>query len=145
MAPAVRAPYTNDMNKTGLCGLLVAAGVAVTAAQAMAQTSTTLVSSPVAVSNVYVQALGASSGGGTGSVSVTFINESKVVATEIVFELDVHGAPANKYHDVGNFAPGVTVTHSFLDPSGSPDQQLKIAKITFADGSTWYDGLGGFF
>jgi len=124
--------------------LLIAAGVAVTAAQVKAQTSTSHVSSPVTVSNVYVQALGASSGGGTGSVSVTFTNESKVVATEIVFELDVHGAPANEYHDVGKFAPGVSVTHSFLDTSGYPDQQLKIAKITFADGSTWYDGQVGF-
>jgi hypothetical protein len=145
MVQALLAPQPWGMNKTALCGLLIAAGVAAPAVPVMAQTSTTLVSSPVTVSNVYVQALSASSGGGTGSVSVTFRNESKVVVTEIVFELDVHGAPANEYRDVGKYAPGATVTHSFLDTSGSPDQQLKIAKVTFADGSTWPEGPGSIF
>jgi hypothetical protein len=74
---------------------------------------------------------------GPGFVSVSFDNSSKTPVTEVVFELDVDGAYAGHFNDVGTFAPGVKIKHSYLTTSEAADQKLEVASVKFADGSVW--------
>jgi len=74
---------------------------------------------------------------GPGFVTVSYDNTAKVPATEIVFELDADGAYAGHFDDVGTFAPGVKIKHSYLTTSEAADQQLEVASVKFADGSVW--------
>jgi hypothetical protein len=92
---------------------------------------------PIAVTNVEVQPTAYSSG--TGFVSVSFTNTSNVTATEVVFELSSETS-FQRIHDVGRFAPGVQIRHAYLDYSRMPDQQVKVTRVDFADGTIWANG-----
>jgi hypothetical protein len=99
-------------------------------------------SDPIAISDVQVQPADGGHGNGAGFVSVSFDNASSQTATEVVFELDVDGAYAEIFNDVGNFTPGTTIKHAFQTDSSASDQQLKVAEVKFADGSTWVNDAG---
>jgi hypothetical protein len=99
-------------------------------------------SDPIAISDVQVQPADGGHGNGAGFVSVAFDNASSQTATEVVFELDVDGAYAENFNDVGNFKPGTTIKHAFQTDSSASDQQLMVAEVKFAVGSTWVNDAG---
>jgi hypothetical protein len=111
-------------------------------APAIALASAGTTTDPIAISHVGVQPADAGHGNGAGFVSVSFDNNSSQTATEIVFELDVDGAYSQQFDDVGSFAPGTKIRHAFQTDSSSADQQLKVAAVKFADGSTWVNDDG---
>lgn len=73
-----------------------------------------------------------------GIVSVKFTNQFATAATSVVFDLVGNdGGILAEYNDVGAYAPGVSFRHSFPDTHSDPQQRLQVAKVTFADGTTW--------
>jgi hypothetical protein len=111
-------------------------------APAVALASAAPMSDPIAIGDIHVQPADGGHGNGAGFVSVAFDNTSSQVATEVVFELDVDGAYANHFDDVGSFTPGATVRHAFQTDSSEADQQLKVAAVKFADGTVWVNDSG---
>jgi hypothetical protein len=103
----------------------------------IALADTNLSSDPIAINAVNVQPSGESDTVGAGFVYVEFQNTGNVNATQVVFELDVHGAKVGRFNDIGKFSPGVTIKHGFLNTCGDPNAQLKIVKVKLADGSVW--------
>lgn len=67
---------------------------------------------------------------------ISFTNEYASPATEVVLVLYSGGVEAARYDDLGSFAKGVTIDHTFPD-SASGVQSVAVAKATFADGTTW--------
>jgi hypothetical protein len=97
---------------------------------------------PIAINHIQVQPADGGHGNGPGFVSVSFDNAGTQTATEVVFELDVDGAYAEHFDDVGNFTPGTKIRHAFQTDSSASDQQLKVAAVKFADGSVWVNDAG---
>ena len=73
----------------------------------------------------------------SGFAGVTFVNTNIVAATEVDFTLSSNGAPLATYRDTGTFAPNVRISHTFANDQTARDQQLSVARVTFADGSVW--------
>jgi hypothetical protein len=92
---------------------------------------------PIVINHVQVQPTGNSFG--AGFVTVTFTNTSSVTATEVVFELSGAGG-FQRINDVGTFTPGVQITHGFLYYAHTPNENVKVAEVDFADGTIWADG-----
>jgi hypothetical protein len=115
-----------------LAALTIVAG-----GSSIALAGTNLSSDPIAINAVNVQPSGESDTVGSGFVYVEFQNTGSINATQVVFELDVNGAKAGRFNDIGKFAPGVTIKHGFLNTSGNPNAQLKVIKVKLADGSVW--------
>lgn len=91
---------------------------------------------PIVVS--HIDSTNVPGGTGPGFLSLSFENTSKVTATEITFEVS-SATSFRRTRDIGMFAPGVSVMHSYLGYSG-PDQMVRVAEVEFADGSVWADG-----
>jgi hypothetical protein len=91
---------------------------------------------PIVVSHVDSQ--GVPEGAGPGFLSLSFENASKLTVTEVTFEV-IGSTYFRRIHDVGMFAPGVSIMHSYLGFSG-PDQKVRVAEVDFADGTVWADG-----
>jgi hypothetical protein len=72
-----------------------------------------------------------------GLVTVSFVNHRNVPATEIDLNLEANGEVVDSFHDVGSFANGVTVRHSFQTQATDLNQKLTVASVTYADGTTW--------
>jgi len=73
------------------------------------------------------------------AAQIAFTNEGTSAATDVVFALESEsGYVLDSYNDVGSFAPGVSVRHSFNDHNdASNGEQVVVAKATFADGTVW--------
>jgi hypothetical protein len=69
--------------------------------------------------------------------AVVFENTAKMTATQVVFQSEVGGAIVDRYYDAGIFAPGATLTHSFLDFSDAAGQRIRITEVRFSDGTSW--------
>jgi hypothetical protein len=91
-------------------------------------------SAPIAVSDINFQTTNQQN---PGFLSLAFKNTSNVAASEVVFELDENGHYSRKIDDVGTFAPGVTIKHGYFDFSTASDQDVKVIKVQFVDGTTW--------
>lgn len=91
-------------------------------------------SAPIVVSDINVQPTNQQN---PGFLSLAFKNTSNVAASEVVFELDANGRYNRQIDDVGTFAPGAIITHGYFDNSGASDQQVKVVKVQFADGTIW--------
>jgi hypothetical protein len=72
-----------------------------------------------------------------GSANITFTNQNAVAATDVVFALETHGYVIDRFNDVGSFAPGVAIHHSFPETQPSDTMRVAVAEATFADGSVW--------
>jgi hypothetical protein len=102
--------------------------------------SAALQASPVRLDNVSIQqSYGVHNNFAyTGLVSVAFTNETAIPVTKIVFDVESqNGNVIARINDVGNYAQGVTVKHSFPDIQTNNGQQLAVESVTFADGSSW--------
>ena len=84
----------------------------------------------------------------SSGMAITFVNESKIVATLVNFDVNNNG---NHFviRDVGTFSPGVTINHTYRNGNGqsyilpsfiTPHVQCRVASVTFADGSIWRHG-----
>lgn len=74
------------------------------------------------------------------SVGVAFTNDGHAAATSVTFALESHGVVVDRFNDVGSFAQGVRISHRFpTDALNTGDEQLAVAKVTFADGTVWSD------
>jgi hypothetical protein len=91
---------------------------------------------PIVVS--HIESTNAPEGTGPGFLSLSFENTTKVTATEITFEVS-STTNFRRIRDIGMFAPGVSIMHSFLGFS-SPGQMVRVAEVRFADGSVWAEG-----
>lgn len=96
---------------------------------------------PIQIDNVAVRAPENTSSAGEalvypGSVKIAFTNNNASPATDVVFALVSHGYITNRIDDVGSFAPGVTISHEFLNSDASI-ADVAVASARFADGTVW--------
>ena len=113
----------------------LAATTIAAAAPAIASAQTT---APIAINSVQnIPALGYLNTFNPGLLSVAFQNTSDVPVTDVVFELDANGKYLDRYEDVGSFAKGVTIAHSFNNWETALNQRVAVAEVKFADGSVW--------
>jgi hypothetical protein len=68
---------------------------------------------------------------------IAFTNQYSAAATRVVFLLEAHGAVIDRFDDVGIFAPGVLVRHSFPETDLGADISVVVAAASFADGMKW--------
>jgi len=99
-------------------------------------------SGPIYISNVSVY------GGNTsdanvdniitpGSAAIAFTNQYRFPATEVVFALETRGYVLDRFDDVGSFATGVTIKHTFGESESNSELRVAVEKATFADGTVW--------
>lgn len=72
-----------------------------------------------------------------GSAVVSFTNRHAAAATDVVFALETKGYVVDRFDDVGSFATGVTINHTFPEAQPSDDMRLAVVQATFADGTIW--------
>jgi hypothetical protein len=58
-------------------------------------------------------------------------------ASDVVFLLESNGYVVDRFDDVGSFAPGVTVRHTFPESQPGGDFSVVVAAATFDDGTKW--------
>jgi hypothetical protein len=71
------------------------------------------------------------------SATIAFTNQSNVAATEVVFALETHGYVLRRLDDVGSFATGVTIKHTFGESESALDLRIAVESATFVDGTVW--------
>jgi hypothetical protein len=79
-----------------------------------------------------------------GIVTVSFTNEGTSPATTVTFMVrGYHGRYIDEFQDVGNFAPGQVIRHTFNGVMTGSEQEagvnVQVEKATFADGTTSYE------
>jgi hypothetical protein len=72
-----------------------------------------------------------------GSTAIAFTNQYNFPATEVVFALETQGYVADRFDDVGSFATGVTIKHTFGERELNSEMRVAVEKATFADGTVW--------
>jgi hypothetical protein len=72
-----------------------------------------------------------------GFANISFTNQGTATATDVVFAIETHGFVVDRFNDVGSFAPGVTIHHSFPETQPTGNMRVAVAKATFADGVVW--------
>jgi hypothetical protein len=59
----------------------------------------------------------------------------------VTFEVDAWGFPVARIDDVGTFAQGATIEHTFPNADGLGDETISVASVQFADGSVWQNDV----
>jgi hypothetical protein len=72
-----------------------------------------------------------------GLVTVSFVNNRNVPATEVDLNVEANGQVVDSFQDVGTFSKGVTIRHNFQTQATNLDQKVTVASVTYADGTTW--------
>ena len=72
-----------------------------------------------------------------GSAGIIFTNQYDFPATEVVFALETQGYIVDRFDDVGSFATGVTINHTFGESQINSGMRVAVEKATFADGTVW--------
>jgi hypothetical protein len=72
-----------------------------------------------------------------GSAVIAFTNQNNFPATEVVFALETNGYVADRFDDVGSFAKGITIKHTFGERELNSEMRVAVEKATFADGTVW--------
>ena len=72
------------------------------------------------------------------SLEITFENQSNADATDVVFAVEANGY-SDRFNDVGSFAKGVQIHHSFpVNPfSVTANFGVQVVQVSFADGTVW--------
>jgi len=99
-------------------------------------------SGPIQIDNVTVYGGSTSDTSGDnvttlGSTAVAFTNQYNFPATEVVFALETNGYVVDRIDDVGSFATGVTIKHTFGENEQNSNLRVAVEKATFADGTVW--------
>jgi hypothetical protein len=73
------------------------------------------------------------------ALSVSFVNQGNVPATDVVFVVHSPDSADYRLDDKGTFSPGATIRHQFRgwDWNFQADSNVSIAAVTYADGSSW--------
>jgi hypothetical protein len=118
-----------------LKAVAAAAAILAAGAPALASAQTT---APVAVtgSSIFAENAGASIYQ-PGEVDFQFVNNRYVAATQVDFALSSGGQQLGVYHAYGTFSPGVKIDKVFRTDEVAPHQQISVASVKFADGTTW--------
>jgi hypothetical protein len=74
---------------------------------------------------------------GLGDVEVSFQNDGSVGAKHIEFVVTKLDGSASKLQDVGEFPPGVTLTHDLRVQSLMEGGTVGIDEVDYDDGSVW--------
>jgi hypothetical protein len=99
-------------------------------------------SPPLSIRNVRVYPTEIVGGGEMtipGRIDLAFRNTSSAVITDVLFEVRSSDARIHFIHDAGSFSPGVDIKREFLNQPAPSDAVLKVARVCFADGTTWID------
>jgi hypothetical protein len=72
-----------------------------------------------------------------GSAVIAFTNRYNFPATDVVFALETHGYVLRRLDDVGSFATGVAIKHTFGENESASDLRVAVERATFADGTAW--------
>jgi hypothetical protein len=72
-----------------------------------------------------------------GSTAIAFTNQYGFAATDVVFALENQGYVVDRFDDVGSFATGVTIDHTFAENQPNGAMRVAVEKATFADGTVW--------
>jgi hypothetical protein len=119
--------------------LAAAAALAVaTPGLALAQSS-----APVQIDSTFIRpSFPVNAGITPGFAYVRFQNETNVPVTEVDFTLDAAGSPVENFKDDGHYTEGMPVEHrfNFLLGDAQHDQSIDVARVVFADGTTWTNG-----
>lgn len=83
-----------------------------------------------------VTATGASDHAAQPQILVSFTDHDARTATDVVFVALDGNEVVNSFEDRGQFAPGVQVESTFEDLA-STSETLRVARVTFADGTSW--------
>jgi hypothetical protein len=84
----------------------------------------------------------------SAGIGIEFVNESKVTATLVNFEVNSNGDQF-VIRDVGKFSPGVSIKHQYRNGQGqsfvlpafiAPKITCHVASVEFADGTVWRKG-----
>ena len=70
------------------------------------------------------------------TVQIDFTNQNSAPATEVDFALFSGGVQVAEYQDLGSFAKGVEIKHTFPSET-TGNLSATVVKATFADGTTW--------
>ena len=131
---------THDPSMKTITSLTATLGAALLLAGAPALASAETQSGPIRVDGVQLISQSTSEYDvAPVAARISFTNQGASPATDVVFALESNsGYVLDTYDDVGSFAPGVAVHHSFNDHNLAGDgQRVAVAKATFADGTTW--------
>jgi hypothetical protein len=71
------------------------------------------------------------------ATQISFTNEYSASASDVVFLLESNGYVVDRFDDVGSFAPGVTVRHTFPESQPGGDFNVVVAAASFDDGTKW--------
>ncbi len=76
------------------------------------------------------------------SLTVEFVDNRPVAATEVVFGLVARGALVARTKDVGTFSPGVAITHTYgisgqVFPLRTSFPRCTVLRAKFSDGIVW--------
>jgi hypothetical protein len=71
------------------------------------------------------------------ATQISFTNEYSAPASDVVFLFESNGYVVDRFDDVGSFAPGVTVRHTFPESQLGGDFSVVVAAATFDDGTKW--------
>jgi hypothetical protein len=74
------------------------------------------------------------------SVEIAFKNEYSAPATDVVFLVEEYGQVVDRINDVGSFAQGVVIRHTFPESKPDGNYHVVVGSATFADGTTWKNG-----
>jgi hypothetical protein len=72
-----------------------------------------------------------------GSTGIVFTNRYDFPATEVVFALETRGYVLDHFDDVGTFATGVMISHTFGESQIDSAMRVAVEKAKFADGTVW--------
>jgi hypothetical protein len=140
LRPKKRAESKSKIMKITSVTAALGAALLLAGAPALA-TAAEMQTGPIQLNKVEItQSYGDRNQFSPGLVTVAFTNQNASPATDIVFALESDGNVIDRYEDVGSYAKGETVRHSFQDIQIDNDQQLTVEKATFADGSVWSNG-----
>jgi hypothetical protein len=119
---------------------IVTAASALAMQQAGIATSAPVLVSTCSVSDLYDPAVSPEFGPAISYrlLQLTFLNTDDTPATQVTFDV-AHDGTHTTVIDRGRFSRGVSIEHSFDDPTGryGGDAQCTVAAITFADGRRW--------
>jgi hypothetical protein len=72
-----------------------------------------------------------------GLAVIAFTNQYNSPATEVVFVLENQGYVVDRIDDVGSFATGAAIKHTFGEDQSGSEMRVAVEKATFADGTVW--------
>jgi hypothetical protein len=73
---------------------------------------------------------------------IAYVNDAKITATEVDFDVDTNAGTITTVSDRGTFESGKPINHVFalpvdVSPLGLSSARCVVTKILYADGTAW--------